>query len=160
MNNQWFQMLVLGVALFTSISVQAQWTKNNVGLDGADVHALVISPVESDRLYALSSKFSEFNPPVSDFFLSSHDFGSNWVTRSLEFPETTLTHLVASHLSAQTLLGLSSQGIHKSTNAGKDWRKLYSDKPVHDLKTCHANPAILYAVSFRDILKSTDEGEH
>lgn len=87
------------------------WT--DVGLDGKDLHTIVISRANPDHLWASDGASALF---------ASADGGTSWQPARSEVP--TILSLTQHPIRAETLYAATPEGIQRSDDAGLSWRPL------------------------------------
>lgn len=165
-------------------SVDAGKSFKNMGLkDSQHVARIVVDPRDSNVVY-VAAQGPLWSPGGDRGLYKTTDGGESW-EKVLEISENTgITDIVYDPRNPDVLYAAAYQrrrhvwtlinggpesGIYKSTNAGKDWRKLSSGLPAYDvgkiaLAVSPQHPDVVYALveAERDtggFFRSTDCGE-
>lgn len=143
------------------------WTKADSGITGADIHALAINPLETNRIYAYS---------VGNGVFGSQDGGLNW-SRIDDGPKNSSVRAFGYMGTASPMD--RSMGTDKTTNIGYLWAGtaggLYSsfacfcgwtktegisdNATIYTLAPDPVNKSIMLAGTRGGIFKTTDEGK-
>ncbi len=153
-----------GNGVYKTLDGGASW--NHVGLKTSfQVGKILIDPRNTDVVY-VAAEGSVWGPDGERGIYKTSDGGKTW-TKVLEISENTGAYDLEFHPTNSDIIyatvhqrrrhiytkinGGPESAFYKSTNAGKDWRKITSGLPsVHlgriGLAVCPANPNLVYAI--------------
>jgi photosystem II stability/assembly factor-like uncharacterized protein len=119
--------------------------------------------VSSITAFALSPHFSEDQTAVAatmeNGILRTDDGGLSWTNASFGLENFEVTALAWS--SGSTLLAATSDGIYRSTNAGRAWRRVYAGEELGIDTIVHLSAKTLLATMENgSLLHSPDGGTH
>jgi photosystem II stability/assembly factor-like uncharacterized protein len=119
--------------------------------------------VASVTAFAISPRFSEDQTAVAatlaNGVLRSDDGGYTWTNATFGLESTEVTALVWS--SGSTLLAAASDGLYRSSNAGRAWRRVYKAEEMGvDAIAMLPGGALLATLDGGGLLRSDDGGAH